>query len=137
AASVLASTDVDVRLHVIDNGGTGGADLAARLDPRVEVVAAPVNLGYTGAANVALARALNAAEPAEFIVIASHDLLVEPGTLRELGAVARDHPTAGVLGPVLTAPARSAGGAWRGWRALATSAFDATVAFDEREWVSG
>jgi hypothetical protein len=137
AASVLESVGVCVRCHVIDNGATGGGELASRLDPRVIIETTPTNLGYTGAANVALAHAMKNEPRADFVVVAAHDLLVEPNTLRELSNVARADPSIGVLGPVLTAPARSAGGWWRGWRAKATSSFDESRAFNEREWVSG
>jgi GT2 family glycosyltransferase len=136
-ASVLESEDVRVRCFVIDNGASGGAALADALDPRVEVIPTPTNIGYTGAANVALARALGAQPRAEFVVIAAHDLQVRPDTFRELSTVTRADPSIGVIGPVLTAPARNAGGSWRGWRATATSSWDDSVPFVEREWVSG
>jgi N-acetylglucosaminyl-diphospho-decaprenol L-rhamnosyltransferase len=137
AATVLESTDLRLRCHVVDNGSTGGAELAARLDGRVEVIATAENLGYTGGANVALARALAERPKAEFIVIASHDVLVEPETLRELCTVARADSRIGIVGPVITAPARNAGGSWRGWRAQPTSSFDPAAPFNEREWASG
>jgi len=137
AASVLGSTGVRVRCFVIDNGVSGGAALEQALDPRVQVVATARNSGYTGGANMALARALGEQPPAEFVVIAAHDLQVRPDTLRELGEVARADPRIGILGPVLTAPATNAGGSWRGWRALPTSSWDDSLPFDEREWVSG
>jgi len=137
AASVLESKDVRVRCFVIDNDASGGAALSDALDPRVEVIPTPANVGYTGGANVALARALAAQPPAEFVVVAAHDLQVRPETFRELSTVARADPRVGILGPVLTAPARNAGGSWRGWRAKPTSSWDDSVAFVEREWVSG
>jgi N-acetylglucosaminyl-diphospho-decaprenol L-rhamnosyltransferase len=137
AASVVASQGVRVRCHVIDNGGSGGDALLDALDSRVDVVTTHDNLGYTGGANVALARALTEIPRAEFIAVASHDLQVEPGTLRELSTVARADPGIGIVGPVLTAPATTAGGWWRGWRAKGTSTWDDAVAFEARDWVSG
>jgi GT2 family glycosyltransferase len=137
AASVVASEGVHVRCHVVDNGGTGGEALAAALDPRVDVITTRDNVGYTGGANVALARALTEAPRAEFIAVASHDLQVEPGTFRVLSTAARADPGIGIVGPVLTAPATTAGGWWRGWRAKGTSTWDDTVAFEARDWVSG
>ena len=122
---------------MIDNDASGGTVLSDALDPRVEVIPTPANVGYTGGANVALARALAAQPPAEFVVVAAHDLQVRPETFRELSTVARADPRVGILGPVLTAPALNAGGSWRGWRAKPTSSWDDSVAFVEREWVSG
>jgi Glycosyl transferase family 2 len=137
AASVLESTGARVRCFVIDNGSSGGTALEEALDPRVQVFATPRNIGYTGAANVALARALAEDPRAEFVVIAAHDLQVRRETLAELSKVARDDPAIGILGPVLTAPALNAGGSWRGWRAKPTSSWDESTPFNEREWVSG
>jgi GT2 family glycosyltransferase len=137
ASTVLASTGVRVRCHVVDNGATGGTALAQMLDPSVEVITTDENLGYTGAANVALTRALAARPRADCIVVASHDLVVEPGTLRTLSEALRADARIGIVGPVLTAPALSAGGSWRGWRARGTSAFDPAQQFEEREWMSG
>jgi GT2 family glycosyltransferase len=137
ASSVLASQGVDVRCHVVDNGATGGDVLAQLLDPKVEVITADDNLGYTGAANLALARALGARPRADCIVVASHDLIVDAATLRTLSDALRADLRIGIVGPVLTAPALSAGGSWRGWRAKGTARFDATRQFEEREWMSG
>ncbi|HEV7527160.1 MAG TPA: glycosyltransferase family 2 protein [Acidimicrobiia bacterium] len=137
AASVLESRDVRLRCFVIDNGSSGGAALAQALDPRVRVVATPRNIGYTGAANVALTRAFAEEPRAEFVVVAAHDLQVRPDTFAELSKVARADPAIGILGPVLTAPAQNAGGSWRGWRAKPTSSWNDSIPFNEREWVSG
>jgi hypothetical protein len=136
-SSVLASQGVDVHCTVIDNGATGGETLTRLLDPSVEVLATSENLGYTGAANRALARALSARPRAEFIVVASHDLVVGTDTLRALRDAMRSDPRIGIVGPVLTAPAETAGGSWRGWRAQGTASFDARQRFEERDWMSG
>ena len=135
--SVLASEGVDVRCTVVDNGATGGDTLARLLDPSVELVTTSENLGYTGAANLALSRALSTHPRAEFIVVASHDLVVDADTLRTLRDSMRSDDRIGIVGPVLTAPAQSAGGSWRGWRAKGTSAFDPRQRFEERDWMSG
>ena len=137
AASVLESSGVRVRCFVIDNGSSGGIALEKAVDPRVQVVPTARNIGYTGAANVALTRAFAAHPRAEFVVVAAHDLQVRPDTFAELSKVARADPSIGILGPVLTAPAQNAGGSWRGWRAKPTSSWDESTTFNEREWVSG
>jgi GT2 family glycosyltransferase len=121
----------------VDNGGSGGVALAQALDPRTDLVTTDENLGYTGAANRALERSLSEARRSEFVVIAAHDAHVEPGALAALSAAARTDEKIGIVGPILTAPALEAGGWWRGWRAIATKTWDASRAFEEREWVSG
>src|SRR5690349_11967720 len=72
-ASLLRSEGVRVRCHVLDNGSTGGAELAEALDSRVDLIALNENLGYTGAANEGFARALADPSRPDFIVIAAHD----------------------------------------------------------------
>jgi hypothetical protein len=134
---MLRSVGVRVRCHVIDNGGSGGTALEAVLDPRVEVLATSENLGYTGAANEALTRALTAAERADFVVIAAHDAQVKDDALALMCAAARPDPTIGILGPVLTAPALEAGGKWRGWRAAPEKSWNPDVLFEDRDWMSG
>jgi GT2 family glycosyltransferase len=135
--SIGRSDGVDVRIHVVDNGATGGAPLAAALPAGVDVITAVENLGYAGAANLALTRALGAAEPADFVAIAAHDALVTPDTIRQCCDAAGDDTTIGIVGPVITAPATIAGGRWRGWRGAGISTWDATKPFEERDWISG
>ncbi len=137
AASLLASEGVRLRCHVIDNGGSGGAELVAALDPRVEVISTSENLGYTGAANDGLARALSERTRADFVVVAAHDAHVQPDALAAMTAVARVDPRIGILAPVLTEPAVEAGGWWRGWRAKATATWNVSVPFEARDWMSG
>jgi glycosyltransferase involved in cell wall biosynthesis len=134
---VLDSEHVRVRCFVVDNGGSGGERLKAALDPRVRVISTTTNLGYTGAGNVALEYALAAQPPAEFVVVAAHDVLLERDTLHALVTAARTDPRIGVLGPVLTAPAVQAGGWWRGWRANSVSVWDESRLVEDRDWVSG
>jgi hypothetical protein len=135
ARSVLASEDVHVRCHVIDNGG--GEVLASTLGESVDIIHTGTNRGYTGAANDALGLALRANPPAEFVVIAAHDATVEVNALSILTEVARAAPKIGIAAPILTAPAIEAGGWWRGWRAKAVSSWDPSLSFVERDWVSG
>jgi N-acetylglucosaminyl-diphospho-decaprenol L-rhamnosyltransferase len=137
AASLLASEDVRIRCRVVDNGESGGPALAAALDPRVEVISTSENLGYTGAANVGLARALAEQTAAEFVVVAAHDARVQPDALGAMSSVARSDPRIGIVAPVLTEPAVEAGGWWRDWRAKATATWSSSTAFEERDWMSG
>jgi GT2 family glycosyltransferase len=77
---------------VVDNSGDFEHD--------VRIVRPEGNLGFTGAANVALREWLRSEEP--YCVVAAHDLHVEPGTLRKLVSAAQARPQYGVLGPNLT-----------------------------------
>jgi GT2 family glycosyltransferase len=136
-ASMLRSENVKVRCHVIDNGSTGGSELAAMLDTRVELISLSENLGYSGAANEGFVRALADTERSDLIAIAAHDARVEPDTFALLSAATRADPAIGVVGPVLSAPALEAGGEWRGWRARAIKTWNADTPFEDRDWVSG
>jgi GT2 family glycosyltransferase len=135
--SVLESVGVDVRVHVIDNGATGGDALAAALPPGVDLMTSPDNLGYAGAANLGLAAALSATPAADFVAIAAHDALVSPDAIRQCCDAADGDTKIGVVGPIITAPATIAGGRWRGWRAAGVGTWDPEVPFEDRDWVSG
>jgi glycosyltransferase involved in cell wall biosynthesis len=135
--SLLRSVDVDLRVHVIDNGATGGDLLAAALPQSVELISSADNVGYAGAANLALARALTATRPADYVVIAAHDALVLPETLRQCCDVADADSEIGLVGPIITAPVTVAGGAWRGWRAKGIGTWDPSKPFEDRDWISG
>ena len=83
----LRNSDVPLDITVINNGG----DLD-QMD--VQVVDAPGNVGYAGAANIAIA----IRPDAPLIVITSHDVDVAPGAMRRLLEAARAYPDAAVLG---------------------------------------
>lgn len=81
----------DVVVTVIDNGGA----------PRVScnVITTGDNLGFAGAANVALGLFL--ATEAPLCIIGAHDLHVAPDTFPKLLAAAEVQPEFGILGPDL------------------------------------
>lgn len=134
-ASVLASEHADVRVVVVDNGGAEVGLLPAA----AERVVTGTNLGYTGAANLALDLWTERFPGAPVAIIGSHDLHVEPECVRALSQAMAANPDLGILGPVLEQAPRSTGGRWR--------AFDRRQHFDERvatsrgpvrvDWVSG
>ncbi len=83
-ASVLASTDVDVRLVVVDNGCTA-RDLAPVEDRDDVLVVRPgSNTGFAGGVDLG-ARHVDG----DFLALVNSDCLVEPGTLAALAAEAR------------------------------------------------
>lgn len=128
--SVRASTEVDVRVTVIDNSG----DLRAEdLPAGVELVTPETNGGYTGGANAALADVRRRMPAATELVVASHDLHVAPSTLATLRRALEDDPALGVVGPRLSAPAVSCGGTWDGTRARMRDVPGSTAP----DWVSG
>lgn len=133
--SVLASGRTDVQIVVVDNGG---AEVVG-LPPAVQHVATGGNLGYTGAANLALELWAERFPDASVAIIGSHDLHVEPDCVHSLRRTMEANPAFGILGPVLEEAPRSTGGRWR--------AFDRRQHFDEQvaaarapvrvDWVSG
>jgi GT2 family glycosyltransferase len=91
-ASILDSEGVDVALTLIDNA----SDRLPDVPSRVGVDRQPLNIGYAGAANRALA--LATFEGAEFFAITSHDIEVAPDALRRCLEFAVAHPAYGILG---------------------------------------
>jgi len=108
----LEESDCDVAITVVNNGGDLG-------DIPVRAVDMPTNVGYTGAANWAIADRPD--EP--YLVVTSHDLSVERETLSALLAAAEAHPDAGILGADV------------GWRGDVLFGTDPGVEW--RDWTSG
>lgn len=108
----LERSDQPVDITVVNNGG----DLSG-ID--VRVVDMPCNVGYTGAANWAIADRPD--EP--YLMITSHDLTVEPTTVGRMIAAAQAHPEAGILG---------ANVGWRGDVLLGQE-----EGIEWRDWTSG
>jgi len=118
---------VTLRLTLVDNGSTDGTvEAVERALPAVGIVPLQRNLGFAGAANIGIGRALDTG--ADWTWLVNNDTLAMTGLLRELlaGAVREDvglvTPTIRVLDrPELVWP--SAG--WR--RRLTLAAFDTTA----------
>ena len=94
AVETIVRSDREVDVWVLDNGPPGAL---APLGPGLHVERMPRNLGYAGAANVALRRWLSGTAP--FCVIGSHDLHVEPDCFSKLLAAANASPEFGILAP--------------------------------------
>ena len=87
------------RVIVVDNGsGDGSAETLAAV-PGVELIVNESNVGFAAGNNVAIERLLD--EGSEFVWVLNNDTVVEPGTLRELVAVADADPRVGAVGSVL------------------------------------
>jgi GT2 family glycosyltransferase len=95
----LAALDEPVRVIVVDNGSTDGSTATLAAVPGVELVANDANLGFAGGNDVAIARLLD--DGLEFVWVLNNDTLVDPGTVRELLAVADADPRIGAVGTVL------------------------------------
>lgn len=111
--SLRSSVGCDLSIVVIDNS----QNLGPTFDPEITLITPPSNDGYTGGANRALADATTRFPDATEIVIAAHDVHVEPGSLARLRHELHTNPACGIAGPVLLAPAVSYGGTWDGRRA--------------------
>jgi len=94
---LLASRGVSADVTVLDNGSEREAveRVARGLPAGVRLVRLGRNLGYTGAANLALRET----DPAAWCAIAAHDVVAEPGCLERLVDTAARAPEYAALGP--------------------------------------
>ncbi len=99
-ASLRASTGVDLRVVVVDNGSTDGSP--ARLAPLLtppwgELLCVERNLGFTGGVNLGLRHAL--ARSAEYLFLLNNDATVAPDCVARLVEAAMSRPDIGFVGP--------------------------------------
>jgi GT2 family glycosyltransferase len=99
--SVLRMDYSNVRVVVIDNGSSDNslsvlADIAGE---RVELIASPTNLGFTGGCNLGFERALQMG--ADYVWLLNSDAVTEPGTLSSLVRLAENDPRIGLVSPVI------------------------------------
>ena len=101
-AGLTLSEGVTIDVSVIDNASRQGVldEISEGWPDNVRLLRLPVNVGFAGAANEAIARARRAREP--WFVIAAHDVLVRASTLAELVACTETDATIGIVGPLLT-----------------------------------
>ena len=117
--SLRRQTYPDFHLLLIDNASDEGSlERVAREFPDLEVRRMPENRGYTGGVNFALD--LARAERYDCLLVATHDVEVEPRALEHLSETAASHPDAGVVGGVEFNPRTgreraSAGGVYSKW----------------------
>ena len=101
-AGLTQSEGVTIDVCVIDNASRQGVldEISEGLPDNVRLLRLPVNVGFAGAANEAIAQARRTREP--WFVIAAHDVLVRTSTLAELVACMETDATIGIVGPLLT-----------------------------------
>jgi glycosyltransferase involved in cell wall biosynthesis len=98
-ASVLAQTDPDFRLYVLDNASRDGTLAAVRAfqDPRIVIRESPEALSIERSWARMAEVARREADPGQTMTILSHDDLLYPGFLSEVGRLAAAHPDASLL----------------------------------------
>ena len=91
---------LDLEVIAVDNGSRDGtvARIRGRF-PEVRVIENGRNLGFAAGNNVGIRLALD--RGADFVYLLNPDTEVAPGFLREVLAVARDHPEAGAVQSLL------------------------------------
>lgn len=98
--SLVASDYQPMRLYVSDNGSTDGSpEWIEEHYPHVTVIRNGRNLGWSGANNVGIRKAL--AEGAEWIWILNNDIELEADCLSRIMDRTRQHPELKLLGPVI------------------------------------
>lgn len=117
--SLRRQTHTDFRLLLIDNASDDGSpEHVAREFPELEVRRMAENRGYTGGVNSALD--LARADGYDCLLVATHDVEVEPRALESLLETAAAHADAGVVGGVELDPRTgreraAAGGVYSKW----------------------
>jgi N-acetylglucosaminyl-diphospho-decaprenol L-rhamnosyltransferase len=101
-ASLSTATTESPQVVIADNGSTDDSLERARRDhPDVTILHTGANIGYGAAAN----RGVAEIDPAvEFVIVANPDVEWTPGSIDELVSVARRHPRAGAVGPLIREP---------------------------------
>jgi N-acetylglucosaminyl-diphospho-decaprenol L-rhamnosyltransferase len=96
--SIGLATDRDVRVVVADNGSTDGSVEAAAERDGVTLLRTGGNVGYGIAANLGIAEL---GGEVDFVLLTNPDVVLRPGSIDELVAVALRYPTAGAVGPLI------------------------------------
>ncbi|MFC4032400.1 glycosyltransferase family 2 protein [Streptomyces polygonati] len=93
------TTGFDLDVHFVDNASAdGSAEHVARNYPDIRITRNSRNLGFTGANNVGIERAL--AEGADHVFLVNPDTWSPPGLVRGLLEFAEKWPEYGVVGPM-------------------------------------
>lgn len=97
--SILAHTTLPARLIIVDQGSNDETrhllrGLKSTASVSIEIIWNPANVGYPKGMNLGLKRAT-----APYVCFLNNDILVSPGWLEELIAIAESNPTIGAVNP--------------------------------------
>ena len=97
--SVLKVDYPNFNVLIVDNGSVDGSveHLKKITGPRVELIEAGENTGYTGGCNIGFRRALQSG--ADYVWLLNNDAVTEPSTLSSLVAWAEEDPHIGLVTP--------------------------------------
>lgn len=88
------------KLVVVDNhSGNSGPGSIAKAYPEIEMLIPAANLGYAAGMNLGIKSALE--QNPDFILLMTHDCVLQPGCLNRLAGRMADKPTLGAVGPLL------------------------------------
>jgi len=94
-SSLLNETTTDVEIIVVDNASRdGSARYVEQTFPEVKLIRSPANLGFGGAANLAVQQSQG-----RYLAFLNPDTTVEPGWLAEIIRVLEANPAAGLATP--------------------------------------
>ena len=100
--SVFACDYPNYQVIVVDNGSRDGSVAVLRQAyPDLTILENGQNLGYTGANNAGIVKALG--QGADYIFLLNDDAILAPDTLSWLMTAARSYPQAGFFGPKIFA----------------------------------
>ena len=126
AVESILRSDVPVAIAVINNSPEDATALEVALGGRASVVTPGQNLGFAGAANIAIERWLSTS--IEYGAIASHDLTVRQDTIRLLSEALDADETLGAVGPQVITKLSGAG-------SIQDSALSSGIV--RRDWLPG
>ncbi|MDO3626809.1 glycosyltransferase family 2 protein [Mucilaginibacter sp. BT774] len=91
-------SDIPVKVMLIDNCSTDGtAAFVKKKYPQIDIIETGENLGFGGANNICIKKALR--EDADFVFLLNQDGYLEKDALRKLVEFQMSHPEYGVLSP--------------------------------------
>ncbi|TMQ68449.1 MAG: glycosyltransferase family 2 protein [Candidatus Eisenbacteria bacterium] len=87
-------------VYVVDNGSTDGSPgIVARAHPEVTIVNLSANLGFAGANNVGVARAL--ADGCDAVALLNNDTVIDEPFIDSCVRLLEEHHNIGIVGPVI------------------------------------
>jgi len=89
-----------LKIILVDNGSTDGSvGIIKECHPHIDLIETHDNLGFVGGNNVGMKAAL--AEGADYILLLNNDTIVAPDFLSHLVKYLDDHPSTGIVGPLI------------------------------------